>query len=349
MKKLLLLLSVFLLWSSSIYAEKQGEISLRFSRQDANMRIVMEGDEQYIKNANVSAGLSVVKIDFPATPEFRRPKDFPFETILRDRVLTIQPKDAADVRVSRLSAPQRLVIDVRINQKAAQETTGRPDQKPEPQLPARIEKPASPPAAQKPQPPAVQHQEKAHKAKVFVIDAGHGGYDFGLHPQEIKEKDVTLSVAKELGAALSKGGLTASLTRKTDQLLPLTERINFANSKNPDIFISIHASASDRFNIYISRYDENALDAAVRQYSLFSRQIRVLDKSRSLAAALSGALKPAFNKDVVLGELPLAVLNSVGAPAVLIELPDMKSFSSDQKARTRLVDALIKGINAYDQ
>ncbi len=79
---------------------------------------------------------------------------------------------------------------------------------------------------------------------VVVIDPGHGGKDPGaVGASGLQEKEVTLKVALELRDLLRKAGLTVYMTRETDVFVGLRQRTRFANEKNADIFVSIHANA----------------------------------------------------------------------------------------------------------
>lgn len=84
--------------------------------------------------------------------------------------------------------------------------------------------------------------------KRIVIDPGHGGHDPGaIGPQKLCEKDVVLDIALKLKKILSKDpGLEVFLTRDEDVFIPLVERTAIANSKNADLFVSVHANASQR-------------------------------------------------------------------------------------------------------
>ena len=349
MKKVIWLTLLCLVISSPLLAGKTSEVSLRTVRQGNIMRIILDADENFVNGANTITSLSYAEVAFPGEFELKKTKEFIFSTTTKGRLLTIQLKDVVGIKAYKLSSPSRLVIDMTMGPK---QSSG-PAQKSGTGLgqnqPAGEQKPGAvvPPNATA---PLIQPSEKSPALKVFVIDAGHGGYDLGLISQEIREKDVSLSIAKDLGKALSKKGLSAYLTRKADLMPSLSERIIFANNKNPELFISIHCTPTDnRFAVYVSTYEEANVDAAVRLYSLYSRQDRYLDKSRSFARALAHSLNNEFKQDVVMRELPLPVLNSMNAPAVMVEVPGMKSYASDQKMRNRLVNSILAGINAYEQ
>lgn len=78
--------------------------------------------------------------------------------------------------------------------------------------------------------------------KVF-LDAGHGGKDSGALGQDLKEKDIALSVTLKVGVLLKKHGVELAYSRTTDKFIDLRERSALANRQNSDIFVSIHANA----------------------------------------------------------------------------------------------------------
>ena len=97
-----------------------------------------------------------------------------------------------------------------------------------------------------------------HKIPVIVIDSGHGGKDpgtIGIFARS-KEKNITLSYAKELAKQLSNTGkYQVYLTREDDRFISLRKRVEIARRKKADLFISLHVNAiSDEsvtgFSIY---------------------------------------------------------------------------------------------------
>jgi len=97
-------------------------------------------------------------------------------------------------------------------------------------------------------PPRASSASKPSTRKLVVVDAGHGGPDNGMTgpigtPAWFVEKDVTLSVAKKLAAALKARGVDVLMTRTTDTLIALSDRGRIANSNHGDVFISIHCNA----------------------------------------------------------------------------------------------------------
>lgn len=81
---------------------------------------------------------------------------------------------------------------------------------------------------------------------LVVIDAGHGGFDPGaISPTSgLREKDVTLRIAKAIRDELLKSGrVRVALTREDDRFLVLQERYGVARKLKADLFISIHCDS----------------------------------------------------------------------------------------------------------
>lgn len=363
MKKWFLSAVLLCLCLGTLAAAKTAEVGLRFGRQDNAVRIVFEGPDELIKNANTITSLSSVRIDFPLAVEIKKQKDFLFETVQKDRFLVINLKEVVDIKTYKLTAPARIVIDLKTAPRLQKESTVKPDAKPAQEMPPpqkgqkeqppqETPKPPAPSAQQKPQSPpgpaAAPVAEKARRIKLLVLDPGHGGYDQGVTQQETREKDLSLALAKDLSAALAKKGITVFLTRKTDQPLSLQERSVFASSKKPDLVLSLHATAAERWAVYTAAADEAATDTAVRMYSAASKQGKHLEKSRAAAKVLATAVRKEFKGTVVLRELALPLLTSSDAPAVLLEYPLTAGSAYDQKMRERVIKTLLNGVTAYE-
>jgi N-acetylmuramoyl-L-alanine amidase len=80
---------------------------------------------------------------------------------------------------------------------------------------------------------------------VVAIDAGHGGEDPGASgPKRVREKDVVLSIARDLKALLKKEtGFEPVLIRSGDYYIGLKARRDMAHKKQADLMVSIHADA----------------------------------------------------------------------------------------------------------
>ncbi|PQJ09187.1 N-acetylmuramoyl-L-alanine amidase [Flavipsychrobacter stenotrophus] len=87
---------------------------------------------------------------------------------------------------------------------------------------------------------------KGKKVNKIVVDAGHGGKDYGAQGGFSYEKDVTLGVALKLGKILSDSlkNLQVIYTRTTDAYPTLVERHEIANKAQADLFIAVHANST---------------------------------------------------------------------------------------------------------
>ncbi len=96
----------------------------------------------------------------------------------------------------------------------------------------------------------------SQKKFTIVLDAGHGGKDFGAHRTYsdlgyLAEKDITLAVTLKVGRLLeSQKDFKVIYTRKIDEYPTLTDRTDLANRSKADLFISIHVNANPRSTPY---------------------------------------------------------------------------------------------------
>jgi N-acetylmuramoyl-L-alanine amidase len=167
----------------------------------------------------------------------RMQKTIPFHNGLLRRLRSAQYKpnigrvvldmtSISDYKIFNLEKPFRIVIDIKgVKRRAKTQTL----------LPAPLI-PRNPTLA----------QQLGLGIKRIIIDPGHGGKDPGaIGVGGLREKDIVLKVAKMLARKL-RSRLTAKviLTRTRDVFIPLEERTAIANTREGDLFISIHANAA---------------------------------------------------------------------------------------------------------
>ncbi len=99
-------------------------------------------------------------------------------------------------------------------------------------------------------PSVMSAQEVSQKIRCVVIDAGHGGHDFGCVSADRKtaEKNIALSVALKFGDRIKKAypDVKVIYTRSKDVFIPLAERADIANRNKADFFISIHVNSAGK-------------------------------------------------------------------------------------------------------
>lgn len=161
-----------------------------------------------------------------------------------------------------------------------------------------------------------------HGIKV-VVDAGHGGDDFGtLGPAGVKylnEKDINLMIAKKLKESLELLGAKVLMIRDADIFVPLTERVEQIKQFMPDFSVSIHGN---------SRLEtKNYLEASgLIVYHTFNINNAPVIIKEALAENLN------FVRDTQVSNLALTRITN--CPAVLIET----SFLSNPYDYERLIN-----------
>lgn len=229
---------------------------------------------------------------------------------------------------------------------------------------------------EKPNPPAAQDREKNSRpfrlgVRTVLIDPGHGGRDPGTHHNGIREKTITLDIARRVGAFLSARGLEVRYTRRSDAGLSLEERADKVRTSRADLFISIHvnANASEGVQGFETYYldvssttaasrlaaAENALrdrSKASREkmppHRLFSIQKQ---ESRRLARSVHETTLKSLRKknyrtvDGGIKTAPFHVLRRSGVPGVLIEVGYCTNESeADRLALEAYRSAVARGI-----
>ena len=185
---------------------------------------------------------------------------------------TFQLARAPEVRKGALYVPLQLVVelvpriagnlawDVERFELRAFSTTARHDDRPVAQagraspLPARegMDDVASAERTSRGVPVAASSTPRGplRSRRLVVVDAGHGGPDPGMRGpiargSRVAEKNITLAVAKRVGAALGQRGIDVKFTRTTDTLIALSDRGRIANDAHADLFVSIHVNAAN--------------------------------------------------------------------------------------------------------
>ena len=159
-------------------------------------------------------------------------------------------------------------------------------------------------------------RNKKQKGSV-VLDAGHGGTDYGAIRAGINEKDITLDVTKMVEAILQEKGYKVYMTRSDDSGPSLQERVDICEDKKPDIFVSIHVNSSVKNDIY------GIETHWYHDYSLELAQIVHKHLIKNIPST----------KDRGLFQSKFYVINHTTVPAILVEM----GFISNDAERAKLV------------
>lgn len=183
------------------------------------------------------------------------------------------------------------------------------------------------------------------KKITVIIDAGHGGNDNGAMENNIKEKDLTLSIAKQIKELNKNKNLNIILSREDDITLTPKERINFAGENKADLFISVHldAEANENTNsglyIFIPKNDNT-----------------YLQQSKVLGSAMIESFKNNYQLNVINNlqqrEQGIWVLKANQFPSILLEagfLSNQKDLEYLTKVENQKIIAenILNGIDKY--
>ncbi|MCL2370343.1 MAG: N-acetylmuramoyl-L-alanine amidase, partial [Firmicutes bacterium] len=140
---------------------------------------------------------------------------------------------------------------------------------------------------------------------VIVVDAGHGGHDFGAVSGGRLEKDDTLRQVLAVGRLLQNAGQTVIYTRTTDVFLSLTERTRISNNAQADFFLSLHRNGSTNPNARgVDNFVKNGATA-----QLIACAVKML----------SNVVRVGVSADRGSHQANFQVLRDTVAPAVLME------------------------------
>lgn len=115
---------------------------------------------------------------------------------------------------------------------------------------------------------------------VIVIDAGHGGKDYGaIGVNNAIEKEINLGVALKLGKLIEEKmkNVKVVYTRNNDTFVELYKRGKIANENNGKLFISIHCNSTPKKNKNANGYEiyllrpgrtEEAIEISERENSV---------------------------------------------------------------------------------
>ena len=263
--------------------------------------------------------------------------------------------------------PSRLIIDIR---------------GPEEDLVAAILREKESPIIREEEfPPASLPPEKEKAIYTIVLDPGHGGKDPGAigRATGLKEKEVTLQVAKEMARLLkNEEGIRVYLTRNTDRDLSLDRRTEIANQLGGDMFVSIHANSGYRRHakgvetFFNSRYlyGEGAEEVAAREnrplgsenvpneakliiWDLIQNAYR--SESNDLAHTVQKELVQATDlEDRGVKSAGFYVLKGAAMPAILVEIGFLsnaweESMLRKKDFREKIALGVVRGLNTYYQ
>lgn len=170
----------------------------------------------------------------------------------------------------------------------------------------------------------------------IVIDAGHGGTDFGATSDATTEKKIVEQVTKKI-KSLS-GNVVIHFTRNEDDFLSLNDRTAYINKLKPDLVLSLHVNSS-----------LNNKTSGLEFY--VAKDTEFFEKSNEIAAKLID--KFGTNKNLKVSNVktgPFYILKKSEVPAVIVELGYLtnendKKYLTDDLEQTKIARSISEFIS----
>lgn len=209
-----------------------------------------------------------------------------------------------------------------------------------------------------------QSTDEMHKWTI-IIDPGHGGEDdVGSKSQNgLLEKDIVLTVAKQIQQQGKQDGLSIVLTRNKDASMKRIRRVQFSNQNQGQLFISLHCNASyspdhKGIRIYLNnpngllRFRQKPIPLLGKESLNILTQDDFIKQSKDFSVVLQKELNFFVEEPIKITEFPLISLSDVYMPAVQIELGYLSNLDdvtrlSKPEHIAQLSNAIVRAIQVY--
>ncbi|WP_298140309.1 N-acetylmuramoyl-L-alanine amidase [Flavobacterium sp.] len=178
--------------------------------------------------------------------------------------------------------------------------------------------------------------EKKEK-KIIVIDAGHGGQDFGATNEEWNEKNLTSLIAKKIKEMHSDSDVEIHFTRTDDEFMDLKKRSDFINNLKADLVISLHVNQN-------KNTDANGFEVFI------SDQNNLIEESKVFAEKLTTKLSKTQLRNRGLKFAPFWILKNSLCPSMVVELgfisnENDRKFITSEKGQTEIAKYIVDFIS----
>jgi len=185
----------------------------------------------------------------------------------------------------------------------------------------------------------VKPDTKTTKQINVVIDAGHGGTDFGATSSSGIEKLIVEKITNKIKFLNKDENVVVHLTRKEDKYLSLSDRTAIINNIKPDLVLSLHVNQSINVAKFGMEFYVANESAASERSVIIANELRT--KFMQDNALQSSEVKKA----------PFFILKKSVAPAIVIELGYLSNSSDraylmDGKEQDKIAATIISFISA---
>lgn len=172
--------------------------------------------------------------------------------------------------------------------------------------------------------------------KVF-IGVGHGGADSGAIGNNLKEKDLNLSIALACRDELKRHGVDVKMSREKDENDTLNEEVAECNAFSPDLAVDIHNNAGGGDGVEVYHHFKGGISKTLAE-NINAQVVQIGQNSRGTKTRLNAN-----------GTDYYGFIRMTKAPAVIIECAfidnanDIKIIDTAAEQKTMGI-AIAKGI-----
>lgn len=172
-----------------------------------------------------------------------------------------------------------------------------------------------------------------------VIDAAHGGHDFGAISNTVNEKQIVEQIANKIKRLNKNENVVIHFTRNSDESISLQKRVDIVNAIKPDLVLSLHVNSN-----------KNPKKSGV-EFFVANKEIAVYERSNNLAMKLSSEFSK--NNSLTIGNImnaPFYILKNATAPTVLVELGYLsnendKKYLTDEKEQDKIAESILEFVS----
>ena len=172
--------------------------------------------------------------------------------------------------------------------------------------------------------------------KVF-LGVGHGGSDPGAVANNVKEKDLNLSIALACRDELEKHGVSVKMSRAKDENDPIGDEVKECNAYAPDLAVDIHnnAGGGDGGEVF---YHHGGGKGKTLAENILAEMVKVGQNSRGIKTRVNSQGKDYY-----------AFIRNTSCPAVIVECAfvdnatDLKILATEGD-RQKMGVAIAKGV-----
>ena len=179
---------------------------------------------------------------------------------------------------------------------------------------------------------------KTTKQINVVIDAGHGGTDFGATSSSGTEKLIVEQITTKIKFLNKNENVIVHLTRNEDKYISLSDRTAIINNIKPDLVLSLHVNQS-------ANLAKSGMEFYVANESVASEKSILIANALRTKFSQNNTLKSSEVK-----KAPFFILKKSVVPAIVIELGYLSNITDrahlmDEKEQDKIASTILSFVS----